>query len=71
VVLHPDEEVQARLRLVFATFEQLGSARAVAQYLRRHALTFPTRPHYGPPPLPIVGVGAKAKVVLNIWKNPA
>lgn len=30
VVRHPDEEVQARLRLVFATFDELGSARGDA-----------------------------------------
>jgi DNA invertase Pin-like site-specific DNA recombinase len=71
VVLHPDEEVQARLRLVFERFDHLGSARAVAQYLRRHDLTVPTRPHHGPPPLPIVWVSAKTKVILNILKNPA
>ncbi len=71
VILHPDEEVQARLRLVFDTFEHVGSARAVAQYLRRHDLTLPTRPRHGPPPLPIVWVGAKTKVVLNMLKNPA
>jgi len=71
VVLHPDEEVQARLWLVFTTFDRLGSARAVAQYLRQHALTLPTRPHQGPPPWPIVWVGAKTNGVLNILQNPA
>src|SRR5262245_29513523 len=71
VVLHPDEEVQARLRLVFDTFDRLGSARAVAQYLRQHALSLPTRPHQGPPPWPIVWVGANTNGVLNILQNPA
>ncbi len=71
VVLHPDEEVQARLRLVFDTFDRLGSARAVAQYLRRHDLTLPTRPHQGPPPWPIVWVSAKTNGVLNMLQNPA
>jgi hypothetical protein len=70
-ILHPDEEVQARLRLVFDTFERVGSARAGAQYLRRHSLTLPTRPHHGPPPLPIVWVAAKTNGVLNILQNPA
>ena len=71
VVLHPDEEVQACLRFVFATFDRLGSARAVAQYLRQHDLTLPTRPHHGPSPWPIVWVGAKTNSVLNILQNPA
>ncbi len=71
VILHPDEEVQARLRLIFDTFEQVGSARAVAQYLRRQDLTVPTRPRHGAPPLPIVWVGGQTNVVLNILQNPA
>jgi|SRR5947209_3926128 len=71
VVLHPDEEVQARLRFVFATFDRLGSARAVAQYLRQHDLTVPTRPHQGPPPWPIVWVGANTNGVLNIRTRSA
>jgi DNA invertase Pin-like site-specific DNA recombinase len=71
VVLHPDEEVQARLRLVFDTFDRLGSARAVAQYLHRHDLTLPTRPHHGPPPLPIVWVAAHTNGILNMLQNPA
>ena len=71
VVLHTDEEVQSRLHVVFEIFERLGSARAVAQYLRRHHLTLPTRPHRGPSPLPIVWVEAKTNGVLNILQNPA
>jgi DNA invertase Pin-like site-specific DNA recombinase len=71
VIVHPDEEVQARLRLVFDTFERLGSARAVAQYLRRHHLTLPTRLRRGPAPFPIVWVDAKTNGVLNILENPA
>ena len=35
VMLNPDEEVQARLRLVFAKFRELKSAKAVMRYLRR------------------------------------
>lgn len=71
VVLHPDEEVQARLRFVFATFDRLGSARAVAQYLRQHDLRLPTRPHRGPPPWPIVWVDATTNGGLTMLPNPA
>src|SRR5262249_7871388 len=46
-------------------------ARAVAPYRHRNDLTFPTRPHHGPPPVPIVWVEPTAKVVLNILNNPA
>ena len=38
VVLHPDEEIQARLRLVFEKFRELGSAAGVVRYLRRSNL---------------------------------
>ena len=44
VILNPDEEVQARLRLVFAKFRELQSARAVMRYLRANGLPLPVRP---------------------------
>jgi DNA invertase Pin-like site-specific DNA recombinase len=43
VALDPDEEVQQAVRLVFALFEQWGSALAVVTHFRRHHLRFPTR----------------------------
>ena len=36
ILLNPDEEVQARVRLVFAKFRELQSARAVMRDLRAH-----------------------------------
>ena len=51
ITLNPDEEVQARLRLVFAKFRELQSARAVMLYLRRNALRLPVRPLFGPSPM--------------------
>jgi DNA invertase Pin-like site-specific DNA recombinase len=71
VGLTPDEEVQARLRLVFAKFVELGSAFAVVRYLRQHDLPIPTRPRRGPAPYAIVWLPAKRAAVLNILKNPA
>ena len=35
VIFHPDEEVQARVRLIFAKFAELGSAWAVRDSLAR------------------------------------
>src|ERR1700687_2920868 len=35
VVLNPDEEIQARLLLLFATFRELRSAKAVMRYLQQ------------------------------------
>jgi DNA invertase Pin-like site-specific DNA recombinase len=47
IVLNPDEEVQARLRLVFAKFRELQSAKAVMRYLQRAGLAVPVRPLHG------------------------
>ncbi|MDN3626874.1 recombinase family protein [Methylobacterium isbiliense] len=51
IVLNPDEEVQARLHLVFAKFRELQSARAVMRYLHAHHLpllcTAVTKPSTG------------------------
>jgi DNA invertase Pin-like site-specific DNA recombinase len=49
ITLNPDEEVQGRLRLVFAKFRELQSARAVMLYLRRNTLPLPVRPFWEPP----------------------
>jgi DNA invertase Pin-like site-specific DNA recombinase len=43
LVLDPDEQVQQAVRLVFAHFEQTGSALAVVKYFRVHQLLFPDR----------------------------
>ena len=44
IMLNPDGEVQARIRLVFENFVRLGSAKAVVRYLREAALALPVRP---------------------------
>jgi len=43
IVFDPDEAVQEAVRLVFALFEQTGSALAVVSYFAEHHLRFPTR----------------------------
>jgi DNA invertase Pin-like site-specific DNA recombinase len=43
VLLSPDREVQGAIRLVFALFERLGSARAVLRQLVRQQLQLPYR----------------------------
>jgi DNA invertase Pin-like site-specific DNA recombinase len=50
VILNLDEEVQARIRLVFAEFRKLQSAKAVTMVLRRADLQVPVRPILGPAP---------------------
>ena len=69
--LNPDEEVQARLRLVFAKFRELRSAKAVMRYLRRAGLALPVRPLRGPAPYEVVWRPADNARVLHILKNPA
>ena len=71
VILHPDEEIQARLRMIFAKFDEFGSAHAVMRYLHRHDLPVPTRPLLGPFPHPVVWQKASLSRVLAILHNPA
>ncbi len=59
IVLNPDEEVQARLRLVFGLFQALQSAKAVVRPLR------------GPAPHAVVWVPADSARVLQVLQNPA
>jgi DNA invertase Pin-like site-specific DNA recombinase len=71
VTLHPDEEVQARLRLVFDRFRELGSARAVMRYLHREGLKVPVRLLSGPAPHDAAWVASTASNVRRILQNPA
>ena len=71
ITLTPDEEVQARLRLVFVKFQELQSAHAVMRYLRRNALRLPLRPLRGPAPHDLVWQEASAARVRYILQNPA
>ena len=70
-VLNPDEEVQARLRLVFSLFQALHSAGAVMRELRRNGLALPVRPLRGPAPHQVVWVAADKARVRHILHNPA
>jgi hypothetical protein len=54
IILNPDEEVQARLQLVFAKFKELQSARDVMRFLRASGLPLPVRPLLGPSPHEVV-----------------
>ena len=54
IILNPDEEVQARIQLVFAKFGDLQSARAVMRFLRANGLPLPVRPVLGPSPHNVV-----------------
>ena len=71
VTFNPDEEVQERLRLVFAKFRELRSAKAVMRYLRGNHLLIPVRPVCGPAPHEVVWRTADSARVMHILKNPA
>jgi DNA invertase Pin-like site-specific DNA recombinase len=71
IILHPDEQVQARLEFVFHKFAELQSAKAVMRELRRHDLSLPVRPLRGPAPHEIEWVPATSSGVLQILHNPA
>src|SRR6478609_4558302 len=71
IVLNPDEEVQARLRLVFVKFQELQSARAVMRFLRAHDLPLPVRQLLGPAPHEVAWREANSARVRSILQNPA
>lgn len=71
VILNPDEEVQARIQLVFQKFRDIRSARGVMRYLRQAHLPLPVRPLRGPAPHEVVWQEARASSVRDILQNPA
>jgi DNA invertase Pin-like site-specific DNA recombinase len=71
IILNPDEEVQARLLLVFSKFRELQSARGVMRFLRMNGLPLPVRPILGPSPHEVVWREADSARVRSILQNPA
>src|SRR5947209_5184 len=71
VILNPDEEVQARIHLVFQKFREIRSAGGVMRYLREAHLPLPVRPLRGPAPHEIIWQEARASSVRDILQNPA
>ncbi|MBV9937643.1 MAG: recombinase family protein [Acidobacteriaceae bacterium] len=71
IVLNPDEEVRARLQLVFDKFRELKGAKAVMRYLQQAGLTLPVRPLWGPAPQDVVWQPATSARVVQVLKNPA
>ena len=71
IILNPDEEVQARLHLVFAKFRELQSARGVMRFLRANGLPVPVRPLLGPFPHEVIWREADSARVRDVLHNPA
>jgi DNA invertase Pin-like site-specific DNA recombinase len=47
LVIDPDEQVQAVVRLIFEQFKRLGSINGLLKWLVRNDVKLPIRPHYG------------------------
>ena len=71
IILNPDDEVQARLHLVFAKFRDLQSARGVMRFLRANGLPVPVRPVLGPFPHEVIWREADSARVRDILHSPA
>jgi Recombinase len=71
VILNPDEEVQARLRLVFEKFREIRKACGVMRYLRAVHLPLPACPRVGPAPYKVVWQPARTSAILDMLHNPA
>jgi DNA invertase Pin-like site-specific DNA recombinase len=71
VTLTPNREVQSAIRLVFAQFEQSGSARGVLRYFRDQALQLPRLIQTGPAQGEIEWVRAEYPAIYHILKHPA
>jgi DNA invertase Pin-like site-specific DNA recombinase len=63
----PNQEVQDRLDLIFATFLRLRSASKVLGFLNAHDLTLPRRDHFGD----VIWKKPTGAAILQILKNPA
>lgn len=70
IILDPDEEVQQALRLLFAVFEEVGSAMGVVRYFRDHELRFPKRALRGPKKGELRWGRLARSRVLNVLHNP-
>ena len=71
VALDPDEQVQQAVRLVFDTFDELGTARAVVKHFATHQLLFPTRHWGGDRDGELAWVTLSQGRLLSILHNPA
>ena len=70
LILDPDTEVQAALRLVFETFDRTGSAMQTAKLFREQGLVFPRRIRKGVNKGELHWVGAAHSRILQVLHNP-
>jgi len=70
VLLHPDQQVQAAVRLLFETFLRTGTAHATVRYFREQNLRFPRDMHAGHAVGKMVWGPLGVHRVLTILRNP-
>ena len=70
VILDPDKQVQASLRLLFETFRRAGSAMATVKAFRQQGLMFPRRLRTGTCKGQLVWTELQHSQILRILHNP-
>ena len=70
MVLHPDQQVQQAVQLLFGTFRRTGSAMATVKYFAEQGLMFPRHVHTGPNKGDVVWAGLEHSRALRILHNP-
>ena len=70
VLLHPDQQVQNAVRLLFQTFLRTGAAHATVRYFREQKLLFPRDIHAGHADGKVVWGPLGVRRVLTILRNP-
>ena len=70
LAIDPDEQAQDVVRLIFAKFVELGSARQVLLYLNRHDIRLPVRAHGGPGRGDLQWRAPVPATVYNILRHP-
>jgi DNA invertase Pin-like site-specific DNA recombinase len=71
VQFDPDESVRDRVRLVFAKFQELGSAQKVLRYMAKHGLKLPRRQTSGLYARSVIWKDPSSPALLSLLKNPA
>lgn len=70
LVLDPDEQIQAAVRLLFETFRTTGSAMRVVKHFAQHEIRWPRRLLHGPRAGEVLFAELEHSRVLNILHNP-
>jgi DNA invertase Pin-like site-specific DNA recombinase len=70
IVLDPDEQVQAVIRLIFRKFAEVGTVHALLRYLVAHQIQLGMRAHSGPERGEVVWRRPSRVTLQNILKHP-